>query len=131
MNKLEQTKNSIVKELQYIISTSDISSYISEFLDNFRQFVDLLDVTQIVALVNIIGYATILSTLFSLTTILIGDYLIEKLKLEIKYPFLARIIRFKQTLNKGSLIFYLTSFYITVIFFLITNIYMILLKYFL
>jgi hypothetical protein len=109
---------------------TNISSYISEFLDNFRQFVDLLDVNQLVALVNIIGFTSILATLFSLTTLLLGDFLIDKLKLEIKFPKLARVIRWKQTLNKGSMIFYLTSLYITIVVFISLNIYMILLKYF-
>lgn len=130
LNKLNETKNSSVKELQDIINNSDISSYLNDLLDLYRTFTNQLDLDQLVALFNIIGYATLLSTLFSLTTILIGDYLIDKLKLEIKYPKLARFIRLKQTLNKGYLIFHLTMSYIIVVVFIITNIYMILLKYF-
>jgi len=38
-----------------------------------------------------------------------GDFLIDKLKLEIKYPKLARFIKLKQTLNKGHIL--LTIFY--------------------
>jgi len=127
--KLEETKKSSVNELQNIIN-SDFSSYISDFLRNFRSFVDLLNLEQLVALVNIIGYTTILFTLFSITSILIGDFLIDKFKLEIRFPKLSKLIRIKQTLNKHSLMFNIVLFYIIVITFIILNIYMILLKYF-
>ena len=130
LNKLEATKNSSVKGLQDIINNSDISSYISDFLDNFRKFVDLLNLEQLVALFNIIGYVTILFTLFSITTLLIGDYLIDNLKLEIRFPKLAKLIRIKQILNKHSLFFNIIMFYVIVITFIIMNIYMLLLKYF-
>jgi hypothetical protein len=130
LNKLEETKNSSIKELQDIINKSDISSYISDFLDNFRKFVDLLNLEQLVALINIFGYCMILFTLFSITTVLIGDYLIDKFKLEIRYPKLAKLIRIKQTLNKHSLFFNITMFYVIVIGFIFMNIYMLLLKYF-
>ena len=130
LNKLEATKNSSVKGLQDIINNSDISSYISDFLDNFRKFVDLLNLEQLVALFNIIGYVTILFTLFSITTLLIGDYLIDNFKLEIRFPKLAKLIRIKQILNKHSLFFNIIMFYVIVITFIIMNIYMLLLKYF-
>jgi hypothetical protein len=124
--KLDETKNNSIKELQDISNKSDMFSYLNDLLDIYRNFTYQLDLPQLVALVNIIGYVTILSTLFSITILLIGDYLIDKLKLEIKYPKLARFIRLKQTLNKGYLIFYLTFLYIISVAFIIGNIYMLL-----
>jgi hypothetical protein len=130
LNKLEEAKNSSVKELQDIINNSDISSYISDFLDKYRNFVDLLNLDQLVALINIFGYIMILFTLFSITVVLIGDYLIDNFKLEIRFPKLSKLIRIKQTLNKHSLFFNIIIFYIIVIIFIIINIYILLLKYF-
>lgn len=124
--KLDETKNNSIKELQNFINNSDMFSYLNDLLDIYRNFTNQLDLPQLVALFNIIGYITILSTLFSITTVLIGDFLIDKLKLEIKYPKLARFIKLKQTLNKGYLIFYLTFFYIITVAFIIGNIYMLL-----
>lgn len=72
----------------------------------------------------------ILGTLISVSTLLIGDYLIEKLKLDIKYPRLPRYIKFKKSLNKHYLMFYIIIFYIIVIVFIIANVYILLLKYF-
>ena len=126
----EEAKNSSVKELQDIINNSDISSYISDFLDKYRNFVSLLDLDQLVALINIFGYIMILFTLFSITVVLIGDYLIDNFKLEIRFPKLSKLIRIKQTLNKHSLFFNIIIFYIIVIIFIIINIYILLFKYF-
>jgi archaellum component FlaC len=130
LNKLEEIKNSSVKELQDIINNSDISSYISDLLDSYRNFIDLLGSDQLVALTNILGYTMILFTLFSISVILIGDYLIDNFKLELRFPKLAKLIRIKQKINKHYLFFNILIFYIITISFIIINIYMILLKYF-
>jgi hypothetical protein len=41
----------------------------------------------------------ILFTLFSNSVVLIGDYLIDNLKLEMRFPKLAKLIRIKQTIK--------------------------------
>ena len=130
LQKLESTKTNYVKELQETINKSDIFGFFSDFIEKYKSFIDHLSLEQLVALFNIIGYSMILLTLISITTLLIGDYLIEKLKLDIKYPKLAKYIRFKQSLNKHYLMFYMIMFYIIVLLFIIVNIYMLLLKYF-
>jgi len=128
--KMEQTKDSLVKELQNNIDKSDIFSFISDFLENFKSFVDQLSLEQLVALFNIIGFGMVLGTLISISTLLIGDYLIDKLKLDIRYPKVSKYIRLKQSLNKHYLMFYMTMFYVIVIVFILVNLYMLFLKYF-
>src|ERR1700735_2420101 len=54
---------------------------------------------------NIIGYIALMSSLTSLVSLLIGDQIIKPLNLETKYPKLAKYIKFKQTVNKHSLMF--------------------------
>ena len=72
----------------------------------------------------------ILTTLTSIVIVLIGDYLINKLNLEVRYPKLAKYIRLKEKLNKHYLIIYIVIFYIIVFLSIIGNIYMLFLKYF-
>jgi len=128
--RLENTKNSYVKEIQETINKSDVFGFLSDFIEKYKSFVDQLSLEQLVALFNIIGYGMILGTLISITTLLIGDYLIDKFKIETKYPKLSKYIRIKQTLNKHYLMFYIIMFYIIVIVFIIVNVYMLLIKYF-
>ena len=72
----------------------------------------------------------ILITILNISVLLIGNFLIEKLSLENNYPKLHKYIRFKQTLNKGYLIFYITLLFIIAILCILCNIYMLFLKYF-
>jgi hypothetical protein len=73
----------------------------------------------------------LLMTLTSITTILIGDEIIKNFKLEIKYPKLAKYIKFKQTLNKYYLRIYIVLFYILLLLLISVNIFMFSLEYFL
>jgi hypothetical protein len=91
---------------------------------------DSLSLEQLVALVNILGDFILLMTLMSITSVLFGDYLINKLKLESRYPRISKYIRMKERLNKYYLMFYIVLFYFLLIFCIIGNIYMLVLKYF-
>ena len=130
LEKLAKVKDTYVKEIQDSINKADISSFLSDFIKNYQSFVDQLSLDQLVALFNIIGFGMLLSTLFSISTLLIGDYLIDKLQLEIKYPKISKYIKLKQRLNKHYLMFYMTMLFIISIVFILANVYMFLLKYF-
>lgn len=131
LERLKETKNSLVKELQEVIDKSidksDIYSYFSNFLELFRNFVDQLSLEQLVALFNIIGFGMVLTMSISIKILLVGDYLIDKLKLELRYP---KLVSNKKEFNKLNLMFSLTMYYLVVIAFILANIYMLLLKYF-
>ena len=71
----------------------------------------------------------IFTTITNLSTLLIGDYLIDKLKLENKFPKLSKYIRIKQNLNKNYLIFNIIILYVITIIYILCNIYMLILKY--
>ena len=130
LEKLAKVKDTYVKEIQDSINKADISSFLSDFIKNYQSFVDQLSLDQLVALFNIIGFGMLLSTLFSISTLLIGDYLIDKLQLDIKYPKISKYIKLKQRLNKHYLMFYMTMLFIISIVFILANVYMLLLKYF-
>ena len=130
LEKVAKVKYTYVKEIQDSINKADISSFLSDFIKNYQSFVDQLSLDQLVALFNIIGFGMLLSTLFSISTLLIGDYLIDKLQLDIKYPKISKYIKLKQRLNKHYLMFYMTMLFIISIVIILANVYMFLLKYF-
>ena len=72
----------------------------------------------------------ILLTLFNISLLLIGDFVINKLSLNTKYPKLSKYIKIKQTLNKGYLIFYIILLFLITIIYIIYNIYMLVPKYY-
>jgi hypothetical protein len=127
-----------IKELQTLsnindpnIVKSDLADLFNNLIDNYKDFLNTLTSEQTVIVFNIIGYISLLITLTSITTILLGDKIINLLKLEIRYPKLAKYIKFKQTLNKYYLRFYIVLFYILILLLISINIFMFSLEYFL
>jgi hypothetical protein len=128
--KKDSNVNELLDKINSIINKSDISSYLSDIVEKYQSILSNLNLDQMVALFNIFGFFMILVTIFNLTTVLIGDYLIDNLKLENKYPKLTKYIKFKQNLNKGYLTFYYLILYIITISFILCNIYILLMRYF-
>jgi len=127
-----------IKELQTLsnindpnIVKSDLADLFNNLIDNYKDFLSTLTSEQTVIVFNIIGYVSLLITLSSITTILLGDKIINLLKLEIRYPKLAKYIKFKQTLNKYYLMFYIVLFYILILLLISVNIFMFSFEYFL
>jgi len=125
-----------IKEIQSLstiedpnIVRSDLSELFNNFIDNISNFLSTLTSEQLVIVFNISGYTMLLSTLNSITIILLGDQIINWLKLEIKYPKLAKFIKFKQILNKHSLRFNIVLFYIFILSLISINLYMFLYDY--
>lgn len=84
------------------IFKSDLSEIFNNLTDIFKDYINALSLSseQHVILINISGYVVLLMVLTDLTTLLIGDHLINYFKLETKYPKLAKYIKFK---NKHSI----------------------------
>jgi hypothetical protein len=127
-----------IKEIQTLSNTndpnivkSDLSGLFNNLIDNYKDFLSTLTSEQMVIVFNIIGYISLLITLTSITTLLLGDKIINILKLEIRYPKLAKYIKFKQTLNKYYLRFYIVLFYILILLLISVNIFMFSYEYFL
>lgn len=135
-NALKQQELDI-KEIHLLIINkpnivkSDFSDLFNNLIDNYKEFLSTLTSEQMVIVFNILGYIMLLITLTSITTLLIGDQLINILKLEIRYPKLAKYIKLKQTINKHYLRFYIALFYILLLLLIFINIYMFSLEYFL
>jgi intracellular sulfur oxidation DsrE/DsrF family protein len=125
-----------IKEIQSLstiedpnIVKSDLSELFNNFIDNISNFLSTLTSEQLVIVFNIMGYTMLLSTLNSITIILLGDQIINWLNLEIKYPKLAKFIKFKQILNKHSLRFNIVFFYLLILSLISINLYMFLYDY--
>jgi hypothetical protein len=127
-----------IKEIQALSNTndpdivkSDLSELFNNFIDSYRDFLSTLSSEQMVVVFNIIGYFMLLMILTSITTLLIGDQLINILKLETKYPKIAKYIKFKQTLNKYYLRFYIVLLYTLLLILIFVNIFFFSYDYFL
>jgi hypothetical protein len=127
-----------IKEIQSLSDTndpnivkSDLSELFNNLIDNYTAFLSTLSSEQMVIVFNLIGYSSLLINVTSITTLLIGDQLINSLKLEIRYPKFAKYIKLKQTLNKHYLRFYIALFYIQLFLLISINIWMFFIEYFL
>lgn len=124
-------QDTCIKEMKSLSNTNDTNIVKSDFkevfnniIDNYREFLSTLTSEQMVIVFNILGYIVLLITLTNITTLLIGDQLINFLKLERKYPKLAKYIKLKQILNKHYLRFYIVIFYILLLLLISINIFM-------
>ena len=134
--KAVKQENLDIKEIQSLSNTndpnivkSDFSDLFNNFIDSYKEFLNTLTSEQMVIVFNLSGYTMLLSTLNSITIILLGDQIINWLKLDIKYPKLAKLIKFKQILNKHSLRFNIVLFYILILSLTSINLYMFLYDY--
>jgi len=112
------------------LDKADLSGPIKDFIESYQNFLNSLSLDQIVAVFNVLMIGSILLTMFSMSLLLVGDYLIDKFKLETRWPRFARFIRLKQKLNKHLLMYYITILFILCILGLSGNIFMFFSKYF-
>jgi len=130
INKKDIHINELIEKINNNINKSDIYTFLSDMIEKYQSNISHLNLEQLVALFNIFGFIMVLITIFNISTVLIGDYLIDKFNLENKFPKLSKYIKIKQNLNKGYLIFYIVLLYILTIIYILCNIYMLILKYF-
>lgn len=111
--KKEIEENSImVKDLKkyvddLISGKGSLSNYDDEnslrVLDQFQEFLSSLTVDQKIAVTHILAAIAMLSSIFTIAMIIYGDYLIIRLKLEEKFPKLARFIKIRRKLQLYSI----------------------------
>jgi len=64
------------------LDKADLSGPIKDFIESYQNFINSLSLDQIVAVFNVLMIGSILLTMFSMSLLLVGDYLIDKFKLE-------------------------------------------------
>ena len=77
LNKIDET----LDESKQNSIFDGFSEILNKFLEQYKQFVETLSPDQIVALINIFGYFMILYSIFTIISILFGEYLISKYNL--------------------------------------------------
>ena len=83
-----QKNNEGIKEMNEIcsidqdISNSSFSELFNNFIDSYKEIIDTFSSEQLVILLNLIGYSTILMILTSISLLLMGDHLINYFELE-------------------------------------------------
>lgn len=132
-----QKQDQYAKELQDLINSNDPETFKSDFSEFFinlvdicRDYISILSSEQMVILFNLSGYTILIMIFTSITTILIGQDLINYFQLEFKYPKLAKYIKFQLTLRKYYLRFYIVYFYFSILILISLNIFMFSYDYF-
>ena len=98
-------------------------------IENYRLFLSTLNLDQIVAVLNIIGHFMVLSAVTSITIILAGNYLINILNLEVKFPKLAFWIKTREKLTKTYLWLHVLFLFIILFINIGTNLYVFFISY--
>jgi uncharacterized protein (UPF0335 family) len=106
------------------ILNSDFSELYLKFIDTIKDFLNVLSSEQLVIVFNLCGYTILILLMTSITTIVIGQDLINYFGLESKYPKLATYIRFQLKLRKYYLMVYIAYFYLMFLILFSVNIFM-------
>ena len=106
-NLLAERANYELSQYVDTVNKQDIFHGISNLIDDFKQYLDTLSADQLVALFNIFGYYMISQALISICLILLGDSVIQKFNLEIRFPKLSKFIKFRAKANRVYLSVYI------------------------
>ena len=106
------------------IQENNILGPLYDFIDSYQKMLSTLSTEQLGCLSNGIGFILVFSAFTSIVTILFGEYIINKLQLETKYPKLARFIQIRQKINKYFIIYNIIFIYFVLIAFICLNIFM-------
>ncbi len=94
-----------VKELDEALdemskSKQDISDMFMNMYNNYVGFLDGLTPDKIVCFFNIIAYGLILSSFFTVISVMLSDVVLDRITFLYKYPKLLSILRFRNKINK-------------------------------
>lgn len=98
---------------------------VDEFLKSYKEFLSTLSSEQLGCLSNALGFMIIFIFFTSIVFMQFGDYLINSLNLEQKYPKLVKYLTYRKNINNYSLLFNFTVIYVTLIIFFFLNIFMV------
>ena len=108
------------------INESNIFGFFTEFTDLVKKELSTLNSEELACLFNSLGFLMIFFAFTSIVTVLFGEFIINKLQLETRFPRLAKIIKLRKTISKYSLLFNIVLVYLIILIFIYVNISMIL-----
>lgn len=112
------------------LNKNDLGSLISEMIEKYQSFLSTLTLEQHVILFNLIGLISLLYISISIFSIFFGNKIIDRLNLQSHFPKLAKFILFRQKVSEYNYITLIIMFYCTGLLWILGNIYMFLLPYF-
>jgi len=124
-NRNEQIKSHTKLNESYDdLKKLDISDYFISLYDKYSEFLDSLSADKIVCLFNIIIDGLILSSFFSVLSVMLSENIISKIVFLEKYPRILKFLRLRNVINKKVSKFYLLMHFILIISGILGNIYM-------
>lgn len=112
------------------ILKSEIPFNILDLISKYQDFLNTLDLDQIVAMFNIIGYGTLLMILSNIHLTSISNKILEKYNLEQRFPRLKKLLEIRQSLANKYLKFNIGLLYMYILLFILGNLYMLGIKFF-
>lgn len=124
LNSSVITKNTPDISIPEDIQENNVFGPITDFMESYQEFLSQLSPEQLACLSNLFGYILIFFCIGSITSIYFGEQLIQYLKLEIRFPKLAKIIQLRQRFKTYYFIMNIFIIYCILFFFIGINIYM-------
>ena len=106
------------------VNQSSVLGSFFELRESAREELSQFSSEQLCCLTNAIGFLFLLVIIFSISTIIFGEYLIKYFKLEERFPKLAKYLKIRQSFSKFYVISYVVLLYIITIFFVCVNLFM-------
>ena len=128
--QLKEAVNQINDTVVEFVTKNDLGSFISETIEKYQAFLGTLTLEQQVIVFNLIGLISLLYISISLFSMLFANNIIEKLNLQSRFPRLAKYILFRQKMSEYNYITFIIMFYCTGLLWILGNIYMFFLPYF-
>lgn len=127
---VSETTTNTVESSTVLESTNVKESSLFSYLIDMKELVSKelanLSSEQLCCFTNLMGFIMIFGGLFSITTILLGQYLIDYFNLEDRYPKLVKFLKLRQTIDKYYLIINIILIYLIIIYYIVLNFYMLL-----
>jgi hypothetical protein len=106
------------------IQKLDMTKMLTSLYNKYGEYLDSLTPDKIVCLFNIIIEGLILSSFFSVLTIMLSENIINKIGFLEKYPRILKLIQLRNNINKKISKIYLFIHFILIIIGILANIYM-------
>ena len=123
-NELVSKVTDEVKNLNDKFVKSDLSGFIQDIIDSYKEFLSNLSVEQLGCLANGIAFSIIISAVNTLALTHYGNKIISYFNLESKFTKLGKFIQIRSKLSDKFIKFQIVYIYLTSIVMLVINIYM-------
>lgn len=131
LEKAQEISNKPSKEVyEYVleVKNSDIFGWVWDLIDRYNLFLDTLTLDQKVAIINLMGYFTLLNSALTILLILVGNHYIQLWNLEAKFPRLSNLLKARAKLSRVYLRIHIILFFVVLLGYIGANLYMLYLR---